>query len=230
MDISKKKLFEDLEKLNNNEYSFQKDRDSYNEFINSLDEKFKTYLDENLLEADMYLIHAIFNMIDFHDEYGSMEICKKCWENCRDERALVFICYILDDYQGGIHEALFNELIKLESSAFKIKSCIEMYIGIYYLKNDTQAFIQNLNKSIVSYENNVHAYFILGRYYSEIKNLSVANAFFKQGVSHVVTVSKIDDFPKKGYDFYSIDNYFDEMILWSDCTYIKYNHLTNQIR
>ncbi|MET0300492.1 MAG: hypothetical protein ABW036_12040 [Flavitalea sp.] len=230
MIVTRLALLSDLIVLNNSHTALKEDRKKYNAFVETLDMKFSFYIDQHPDDKEVFLLWCVFTTLEFHIEDGIVRLCRRWWDQTRDPLAVIFHCFIVEEFRSGISDALFEQLQDFcEHPDGFIRSMSLLYMGLYCRANtrdSDETSLGYLRESVAVYSCNVRRYFEIAEIFTERKQLHNAALNYKSAITRIETLYTEDD----RQNLYSGIRYLKEMILWCHCTPQKVQVLKERLK
>ncbi|RYG00314.1 MAG: hypothetical protein EOO02_15165 [Chitinophagaceae bacterium] len=230
MIVTRLALLSDLIVLNNGHNALKEDPKKYNFFVETLEIKFSFYIRQHPDDKEVFLLWCVFKMLAFHDEDGALRICRRWWDQTRDPLAVIFHCFIVDEYRGGITQTLFLQIrgFREHPDGF-ISSMSLLYMALYCKSNShdsDESSLGYLRESVAVYPCNVRGYFEIAENFAERKQMHNAALNYKSAITRVETLYT----DSERHNLYSGARYLKEMILWCHCTPQKIQFIKERLK
>lgn len=195
----------------------------------ALIEKAEKVLPEYLMvpssDIEIWYSLVLLKLIFLHDEFEAIQTLQEIWEKFHDERAVILIAFIKEEFLGGVEENDFSLLTIINPYDTRMQACKEKFISNYYKKiRPEQEYLNQLSKSVLLYEKYVHAHLDIGSFYKEERqDKQAARHYFSKALNCIEKV--FDDSDLKHINSFDLDAYFNEMVYGIHCTKPKYEYI-----
>lgn len=197
--------------------------------IEEVESHLLNYLKQNQNDLEMWYNLVLLNLIFLHDETSALKYLAEMRAKFSDPKITILICFIQNEFLGGIEERDFKILETENAIDKKIEACRAFYLAMYY-KNCGKGvdYSSRLIESTVLYKNFVHAYIELGYFFQEEKHdKKTAQSYFFRALDSIEKILAESEI--KTYNYFDLDNYFDEMIFGVWCTTPKYEYIKSLV-
>lgn len=182
------------------------------------------YLKDNSTDIEMWYKLVLLNLNFFHDEESAIKHLRTIHELFKDDKSIILICFIHDEFWGGIEQEDDIALQEQIPADNRLQACREFYLAKFRKdKAIDEDFVKGLLRAVDHYNNYVHVYLELGHHFKDERaDLKKAQTFFAKAIASVERELTVEGGKN---DYLDINFYFKEMVFGLYCTTPKLEYI-----